>query len=144
MKKILKKSFEDFVKGYDNSSAKKVILTGDLYKDLDKYFFAMVCRGVFYALPKGYALKNSIFNNHFSKSLEIELLVRAPFYSIMTCSGHFLVSENGDICEWIYRDDDIVMQRFILPMRELVKQMQQYYIDHNLVGDKKCYVNGLE
>lgn len=146
MKKVLKKSFEDFVKEYEKgSSGKKVILTGNLYKDLYNYFFDMLCIGVFYALPKSYALNRNIIYNRFQASLEIELLERSSFYSIMTCSGHFEVYEDGDIREWIVSDyDDIVMQIFVLPMRELIKQMQQYYVDHDLVGDKKCCEDGSE
>ena len=139
MKKVLKKSFEQFVKEYENKlSGKKIILTGNLYKDLYNYFLDMLCRGVFYDLPKGYALNRNIIYNRFQASLEIELLESASFYSIMTCSGHFEVYEDGDIREWIVSDyDDIVMQIFVLPMRELIKQMQQYYIDHDLSNEKE-------
>ncbi len=145
MEKVLKKSFEQFVKEYENKlSGKKIILTGNLYKDLYNYFFDMLCRGVFYALPKGYALKRCIPERSFLESLEIELLESAPYYSIMTCSGYFKVYKHGDISEWIISDDDIIIQKFVLPMRELIKQMQQYYVEHDLVGDKKCCEDGLE
>ena len=72
------------------------------------------------------------------------MLESAPYYSIMTCSGYFKVYKHGDISEWIISDDDIIIQKFVLPMRELIKQMQQYYVEHDLVGDKKCCEDGLE
>lgn len=133
MKKVLKKSFEDFVKERE-SLGRKVILTGNLYEDLEKYFISMVYRDMFYALPKNYAFKIDSVKRCRLSSFEIELLEKDK--SIMMCVGHFKVYEDGDIDEFLCGDNNIVMQRLILPMRELVKQMQQYYIDHNLVEKK--------
>lgn len=138
MKKVLKKSFEDFVKGYE-SLDRKVILTGNLYEDLKKYFINMVYRDMFYALPKNHAFKIDIVTRCRLSSFEIELLENDK--SIMTCVGYFKVYEGGCVDEYFWNDTDKDiqmqrMQRFILPMRELIKQMQQYYIDHNL-GEEK-------
>lgn len=135
MKKLLKKSFADFVEEYDkNPLDEKVILTGNLYKDLDEYFVSMIYSGMFY-VPKGYAFKVELVKDYFSFHLQIELLKKSSA-PIMTCAECVGVYENGRIHEYSCGDENIEMKRFILPMRELVKQMQQYYIDHNLVEKK--------
>ncbi len=134
--KILKKSFEEFVTEYEkNSSGEKVILTGTLYQDLRKYFIRMVYRNVFYALPKDYAYDITTDICYSLKSERIELFKNDD--SFICLQGYFKIYENGYIDESIFNDDDIVMCKFVLPMRELIKQMQQYYIDHNLSNEKE-------
>lgn len=133
MKKVLKKSFEDFVKERE-SLDRKVILTGNLYEDLKKYFINMIYRDMFYALPKNHAFKIDSVTRCRLSSFEIELLENDK--SIMTCVGYFKVYEDGSIDEYLSNYNDEIkmqrMQRFILPMRELIKQMQRYYVDHNI------------
>ena len=129
MKKVLKKSFEDFVKGYESLGG-KVILTGNLYEDLKKYFVRIAHRNMFYELPRDYAYDISINERESLSWLEIELFKNDN--SFLFSKGKFLFCGNGYIRESMISDNDIVMQKFVLPMRELIKQMQQYYIDHNL------------
>ena len=133
MKKVLKKSFEDFVKAYESLGG-KVILTGNLYEDLKKYFVRIAHRNMFYELPRDYAYDISINERESLCWLEIELFKNDN--SFLFSKGKFLFCGNGYIRESMISDNDIVMQKFVLPMRELIKQMQQYYIDHNL-GEEK-------
>ena len=135
--KILKKSFENFVNEHEKNLGKEIILTGNMYEDLKVHFLGIAYRNMFYALPRDYAYDICTDKNYSLRWFKIELYKNDN--SFLLLNGYFKIYENGYIHEWIVSDDDIVMRKFVLPMRELIKQMQQYYVDHNLVGDRECY-----
>lgn len=140
--KILKKSFEDFVNEHEKYPGKEIILTGNMYEDLKAHFFRIAYRNMFYELPRDYAYDICTDNHYSLRWFKIELFKNDN--SFLLLKGYFQIYENGYIHEWIVSDDDIIMRKFVLPMRELIKQIQQYYVDHDLVDDKKCCEDGSE
>lgn len=72
----------------------------------------------------------------------LSLLERFTFNKITDKVDERLLDCN--INEGFNYNRKVVKENFIKPLQEIVKQMKQYYVDHNLVGDKECYVDGLE
>lgn len=137
MKKVLKKSFEDFVN--DLCASGSFYSKGNLCVDLEYYYGLMLSNKVFY-IPSGYAV-NITTKGTFSGEYKI------AFYKIedsyLTLLEYFTFDKrtntiderllNCNTNEYFDVDGKVVVKHFIEPLQEIIKQMQQYYIDHNLV-----------
>ena len=138
MIKTLKKSFENYV---NDLCAGGVIFysKGNLCVDLERYYGLMFYDKVFY-VPSGYAV-NITAQGTFSGEYKI------AFYKIedsyLTLLEHFTFDKrtntiderllNCNTNEYFDVDGKVVVKHFIEPLQEIIKQMQQYYVDHNLV-----------
>ena len=116
MKKVLKKSFEDFVKERESLGG-KVILTGNLYEDLKKYFVRIAHRNMFYELPRDYAYDISINERESLSWLEIELFKNDN--SFLFSKGKFFVCGNGYIRESMISDNDKKKKKFVSPFSSI-------------------------
>lgn len=136
MKTLLKKSFEQFVKEQNElykriGERKTVDLKGNISLDLEENFYKMILQGVFYKLPKNFA-----FNKR-EESWGIDIHLVKMCNSYLLTDAIFRVCEDGAVEEGeIGIVDKDLTNRFFESMRELVKQMNQYYIDHDLKEDK--------
>lgn len=138
MIKTLKKSFENYV---NDLCAGGVIFysKGNLCVDLERYYGLMFYDKVFY-VPSGYAVNITQNQETFNE-------YKIAFYKIedsyLTLLEHFTFDKrtntiderllNCNTNEYFDVDGKVVVKHFIEPLQEIIKQMQQYYVDHNLV-----------
>lgn len=133
MQTLLKKSVEQFIKEqnelYERIGVKEIVeLKGNLYLDFKEYFHRMVSRGMFCKLPKNFAFDGNESDEMFV--INLSELENSYIYK----KAWFIVDETGEFIETgtSFGGDKLLKDKFLESIHELVKQMKQYYIDHDL------------